>query len=415
MERMNNTRNCLWSLKSLLLLVVLAFQCVPAFTQNFEDYKNAETLSEKIAISEKLSAEYLEGNLDSLRILGYDLLSYSNANFSKEGIHYAKKQLGGYLIRTANELKGLELLRTAKNYFLEVQDYTNVTEICVEIGIGYHYSKKPDEAIKWYKQSLKYGALSPDPDFKNVGLINLAQAYLEKSNFELANENALNYRDWVLSLGKYQSVANAYAVLGKIALAQKEYDKAVSYFEINENFALKSGSKALRAHALTNIGISKFYLGDTQECLSYFENALQLRLEVKNVSFICDAYLNLGGMYFELGDLEKAEENYQEGLKIAVEFDKFSSQLEMLVAIIEVKNAQNEPVADLEKEYDRVKALYSKKLVEKNAVDVKLEKELNESLRKESEEKPRSKTPFYIGAVIIFFVFLLLAFRKKLV
>ena len=397
------------------MLVALAFHCFAGFSQNFEDYKNAETLNEKNSISEKLAAEYLEGNLDSLRILGYDLLSYSNANFSKEGIHYAKKQLGAYLIRTANELKGLELLRTAKNYFLEVQDYTNVTELCVEIGIGYHYSKKPDEAIKWYKQSLKYGALSPDPDFKNAGLINLAQAYLEKGNYELANENALLYRDWVLSLGKYQSVANAYAVLGKIALAQEDFDKAVSYFEINENFALKSGSKALRAHALTNIGISKFYLGETHECLDYFEKALQLRLEVKNISFICDAYLNLGGMHFELGDLEKAEENYQEGLKIAVEFDKFSNQLEMLVAIIEVKNAQNKPVVELEKEYDRVKELYSKKLVEKNAVDVKLEKELKESLLEESEAKPKSKTPFYLGAGIIFLVFLLLAFRKKLV
>lgn len=399
----------------LVFAVALSFTMNTCIGQSYEDFKNAETLSEQISISEKLSAEYLELNLDSLRIIGYDLLSSSNTKLNREGIFYGKKYLGSYLIRTANELKGLELLRNAKNYFLEVEDYTNVTDVCIEIGIGYHYSKKHNEAIKWYKQSLRYGELAPDVELKNAAKINLAQAYLELGKFGLANENALQYRDWVLSLGKYQSAANAYAVLGKIALAQKEYEKAVSYFEINEKFASKSGSKSLRAHAYTNIGITKFYLGLTDECLNYFQRALDLRLEVKNTEFICDAYLNLGGMYFELNNLEKAEENYLEGLHIAVENEKYSLEMGMIVALIELNNIKGLPIDELERNYETAKENHMNRLAEKNAVDIKLEKELNDSLERESESKPITKWPFYAGALVIFLVFVLLALRKKLV
>lgn len=393
--------------------MVLGCVAFKSKAQNYEDFKNAETINDKITIAEKLGTDYLELNLDSLRILGYDLLSFSNSNHSEQGINYSKKYLGCYLIRTANELKGLELLRNAKNYFLEVEDYTNVTEVCFEIGNGYHYSKKFNEAIKWHKQSLKYGALAPDPELKNAGLINLSQAYLELGKFDLANKNALKYRDWVLALGKYQSVSNSYAVLGKIALAQKEYDKAVSYFEINEKFASKSGSKSQRAHAYTNIGISKFYQGLTDECLSYFQKALELRLEIKNVQFICDAYLNLGGMYFELGDMKNAEENYLLGLKLAVEHEKYAHQMEMIVALIELKNTQKLSIDTLERDYQVAKDMHVLRLTEKNAVEVKLERELNQSLESESAKKSTSKLPFYGGALVIFFVFVFLAFRKK--
>lgn len=398
-------------------LLFLGFLLTNSFVQSqtFNDFRSAKKIEEKIAITEELAYRYSRGNLDSLRLLSYELLVASNKQKNKSGIFHARKYLGNYFIRTAKWTEGLEVLRLTKNYFLEIEDYASVTEICNEIGNGYQYSGKIKEAIKWYNESLKYGKLSSDDNLRYIAQINLAQAYMLQGDYDEAMRTAFEYRDWVLSIGSSDAVANAYAVLGKMALEQSKFDEAISYFEHSGKFALKSDSKVQQAHAFTNIAISKFYQGKQQESVEYFEKALNMHQSVKNVASICDGYLNVGGVYFELGDYPKAEQFYNDGYRYAELNSKYASQLEFINALIELKTLLKENTDELNQKKRNVEELQQKFIDTPTEVDIALEEELKLSEKIEIKGSSDSKWSFYIGAIIIFTVFVVLALRKRLV
>src|SRR5690606_7533458 len=145
-----------------------------------------------------------------------------------------------------------------------------------------------------------------------------------------------HYRDWVLEMGSMKDVSNAYAVLGKIALAEGKNDEAISYFEQCYDFAQRANARSQQGHAYTNIAIATYLQGEPEASIPLFEKALELRLKVNNTALVCDAYLNLGGIHFELGNYDLAEGYYQRGLQEARKNEKYSSELELLDAVKEV-------------------------------------------------------------------------------
>ena len=399
------------------LLVIMVFISFSSFSQSFEDFQNAKTMDKKITIAEALAYDYVKDNLDSLLLLGHELLIESNKQKDELGIFSARRIIGTYKIRTSEIDAGLELLRSSKNFFLGKENFTAVTEVCNEIGNAYQYSGKIDDAIKWYKESLKYGRIASDDNIKNIALVNLAQAYIIKSDFEKAETAALEYRDWVLAIGAIDAISNSYAVLGNIELQSENFANAISYFQHCEKFARKSGSKTQLAHAYTNLGISAFYLGEKEKCVDYFIQALELNKSIQNVKPICDSYLNLGGVYFEMSDFSKAELYYLEGLEVAKTGKIYASQIEFLEALMELKNEEGKPTKEFSDELKKAVEEQNKHVTSQNKVDRELEEDLLESKRiqRDGFNKSNSKLPFYIGSGILFLAFAILALRKRLV
>ena len=395
----------------------MVFISFSSFSQSFEDFQNAKTMDKKITIAEALAYDYVKDNLDSLLLLGHELLIESNKQKDELGIFSARRIIGTYKIRTSEIDAGLELLRSSKNFFLGKENFTAVTEVCNEIGNAYQYSGKIDDAIKWYKESLKYGRIASDDNIKNIALVNLAQAYIIKSDFEKAETAALEYRDWVLAIGAIDAISNSYAVLGNIELQSENFANAISYFQHCEKFARKSGSKTQLAHAYTNLGISAFYLGEKEKCVDYFIQALELNKAIQNVKPICDSYLNLGGVYFEMSDFSKAELYYLEGLEVAKTGKIYASQIEFLEALMELKNEEGKPTKEFSDELKKAVEEQNKHVTSQNKVDRELEEDLLESKRiqRDGFNKSNSKLPFYIGSGILFLAFAILALRKRLV
>ena len=395
----------------------MVFISFSSFSQSFEDFQNAKTMDKKITIAEALAYDYVKDNLDSLLLLGHELLIESNKQKDELGIFSARRIIGTYKIRTSEIDAGLELLRSSKNFFLGKENFTAVTEVCNEIGNAYQYSGKIDDAIKWYKESLKYGRIASDDNIKNIALVNLAQAYIIKSDFEKAETAALEYRDWVLAIGAIDAISNSYAVLGNIELQSENFANAISYFQHCEKFARKSGSKTQLAHAYTNLGISAFYLGEKEKCVDYFIQALELNKSIQNVKPICDSYLNLGGVYFEMSDFSKAELYYLEGLEVAKTGKIYASQIEFLEALMELKNEEGKPTKEFSDELKKAVEEQNKHVTSQNKVDRELEEDLLESKRiqRDGFNKSNSKLPFYIGSGILFLAFAILALRKRLV
>lgn len=400
---------------SLFLLILLSHLTV--FGQKFQEFLNEQDIDKKCRLADELSSRYVIADLDSLKMTGEKLLAFSNKEHSKKGINLSYCLLGDYFIRVAQEQKGLELLREAKNYYLGNQDYNRITYIYNAIGIGYQHLGNLKEAVKWYNQSLKYGELASDEYVTNLALINLAQAQRIAEDYESAIENAEKYKDWVMKLGSFDYVSNSFAVLGSIALDQEKYSRAIFYFEQCYIFAEKVNDNAGRGNAFTNIGIVKYLQGDKEASEQYFLQALEYRKKFRHIGSLCDAYLNYGGILFEQNKLEQAIENYNEGLKIAHQNKKYSSEIELLEALKEAYTDYDvEKLGEVNKLLEKATVNLKKQDESQSKLDELLTTELRESerIRKSGFVSETSKWPFYIGALVLFIGFFFLTSRKKL-
>lgn len=405
-----NTSNCI------LILFYSTLFC--SFGQNYKDFAATDNIDKKCRIAEKLALDYVVSDLDSLRMLGEELLRYSNKKYSKKGINTSYFLIGNYLIRTAKEQEGMVLLRKSKNYYLSIEDFDKVTEILNEIGNAYQYMGNYKEACKRYEKSLVYGELASDEHVKDMAKINLAQAQNALGKYDLAKENAEEYRDWVLKLGSLQSSSNAFAVLGSIELNRGKNKQAIYYFEQCYKFAVRAGDNAGKGHAYTNIGIVKYLQEQMDESERYFREALEFRKNVRNVSLICDAYLNYGGILFEREKYESAIHNYQKGLNLAREHKKYINEIELLEALKELYTDYDlERLGDINKALEIAEKNKSVQEENQKQIDEVLAGELRESdrIRKSGFVNESDKWPFYAGAVILFIGFLFLAIRKKII
>lgn len=253
---------------------------------------------------------FMRNNLDSLKIDAVEILFLGLENKNNFAINVGKRSLGSYLIRTGETDKGLRYLTSSNSYFEEREDYLLQTEVLNELGNGYLYAGKPVMAEKYFLKSLHCGKNSPDPTSAFLAEANLAQAYINLQNYDKAEAYLQHYKVECLKIGKLESVANAYASLGQIALIRKKHALAKEYFQKSAGFGLKSKSKALVAHAYNNMAIAYFEEHKTDSSLAFFQKALELRLKTKNAKSICESYYNIGGLYVELKHFDKALDYY---------------------------------------------------------------------------------------------------------
>ncbi len=405
----------LLKLPSLLITVFLL--CSAAFGQSYQDFVNETDVDKKCRLADELSQRYMILDLDSMKMTGEHLLAFSNKKQNKKGINLAYYILGDYFTRTAKEQKGLELLREAKNHYLSNQDYNKITRIYNAIGIAYQHIGNYKEASKWYKHSLKYGELASDEYVTNMALINLAQAQQAMEEYDAAIENAEKYKDWVMKLGAFDFVSNAFAVLGSIALDQEKYDRAVYYFEQCYKFAEKMDDNAGKGHAYTNIGIARYLQGDKEASEECFLKALEYRKKVRHISMLCDAYLNYGGILFEQQKQEEAIKYYKEGLRVAQQHKKYSNEIELLEALKEAYTGYDDKqLVEVSKMMEDATTHLSKLNESQEKLDELLTLELRESerIRKSGFVSENNKWPFYVGAVILLAGVFFVALRKKL-
>lgn len=387
-----------------------------SYGQTYSQFLKSSNINEKCGIADKLSMRYENTDIDSLKILGEDLLHFSTHIQNKKGVYASYIFLGRYLSKSAKEKEGIERLRKAKNYFLSIEDYNRTTELYNDIGNAYQYAGKDEEACKWYERSLSYGELATDGYITQIARINLAQAQNNLGKYKEATQNAELYRDWSLKLGIAKSVTNSFAVLGSIELNQKNYKQACYYFEQSYKFAVRTDDYSSMGNAYTNLGIVKFLEEDFDTSEKYFGIAIEFRNKIKNVPQICDAYLNYGGILFERGKHDLAIKNYLLGYETAEKYKKYENGLELLYALQEVYT-----IHDIEKleEINKKISLDSEKLekfkLNFKDIDTELLNDLYKSdrVRQSGYLNKDDKWVFYIGVFLLFIVSFLIAIRKN--
>lgn len=256
---------------------------------------NVQSKSNKALI---LWEYYIANSIDSLRILGTDLYQISSIEKSYYGKAIAQRILGCYDVRTGKIERGIRLLNASKNYFVAQNDFEMICESMNEIGIAYFLEGDLETATSFFKESMKYGLESPIATNRLLAEVNLAKVYFEKGKVPEAKFLLKHYIKASLALKKYESVSNAYSLLGEIALTKNQIKTAQINLDKQYYYANKSKNATYITRSINNQAINAFYQGKNEVALSLFKEVLKRRKREDFPFNTYDAYFNLARFYY---------------------------------------------------------------------------------------------------------------------
>jgi tetratricopeptide (TPR) repeat protein len=196
----------------------------------FQDFKREKDIHSKSQKALVLWERYVSNSIDSLNILGIELLRSAKQKESNLGIAIANRILGCYDVRTGKIERGIQLLTRSKNYFVSKNDNELICEAMNELGIAYFLNGDLETAKSFFQSSQKFGKESPVETNRFLAQINLAKVYAEQGKISEVKFLIKDYIKQASELKKWESVSNGYSLLGDIALEKNQIRTAKIYF-----------------------------------------------------------------------------------------------------------------------------------------------------------------------------------------
>jgi len=368
-------------------------------SQNFHEFMKEKDTIRKHNLAYQLFRHYISTDLDTLQLLGNELLAFSNTHRYSSGIYLAYHILGDYFIEAGQEDTGIYLLNEAKEYYFSREDFYNLTILYNAIGTGYHRKGSYEIAIDNYEKSLICGEMSSGTEVSNIAQNNKGKALMKLKKYGEARKEVESFKDWAFKHREYSLIANACSVLGEIALEEQKYEIAMHHFIECQQFAKQQSNESMRAVAYTNMGIVYFLEGDLKNSSDSFFSALEIRKKIKTINSLCDAYLNCGGICFEQGNIKEAIQLYNEGEQIAREYKKYKQQIELLEALIEAYQHNSMNLEEIEAKLVEANINLSKQKEESEQIDVWFTNEFEKSQLIERADIKKDYTWYIIGVV----------------
>jgi tetratricopeptide (TPR) repeat protein len=375
-------------------------------TDRFDLFLSEKNIHAKTQKALELWSDYMVGSIDSLQILGVELLKSSTKQNSEFAKAISYRILGCYDVRTGKANRGIHLLTISKNYFVSKNDNEMTCESMNELGIAYFLKGDLETAQHFFEASLEFGNDSPVESNRFLAKLNLAKVFYEKEQFAEAKFLIVEYINQANYLKKWESVSNAYSLLGELALNKDQLRTATKYFEKQIYYAKKTNSASYITRAINNQAIVAYFQENQKLALKLFHQVLERRKEEGFPFNIYDAYFNLSRFY------------YPNELKIALEYNDSCFQIARKYKLIKLE------LEVYKWRFEHYKDNQNKILIDSiNFVIQQMEKR-NESVRNEiinpkKEIKSGSffvKNQWYlIFSFLIFILFLryLLIFKNK--
>lgn len=312
------------------------------YTQlTYSDYRDSDDLNRKTEIEIFLWNEYLRNNIDSLRIIGTDLLEQGTEENNEFAIAVARRSLGDYLIRKGGVESGLDQLKEAASYFLIRGDYLLYSETLTSIGHAYYLSGDFPDAKRSFLNAISAGKRSGDPTAWFASEINLGKTLCALGDTIAGIKYILHFKDEALKLHKYEAVADAYGYLASIELSRDKIKLSEEYLIKSIDFAKMTSSLNHLSHSLNNSAIYHFYQGETEVALNEFRLSLLHRRKTGNAKLIAESYQNIGYFFEDLGQVDSAYYYYNESLRTALESDLYPDAADAVEGMIAVNRNPN--------------------------------------------------------------------------
>jgi tetratricopeptide (TPR) repeat protein len=202
--------------------------------------------------------------------------------------------------------RAIEDFLEALKFFTQTKNQKGQAEIYQDLGLAYHYSKKPEVALENYEKSLQL--FETIQDEKGVaGTLSYIGHIFEKK-FEY--QKALDYQQKALKI--YEKLADKAGLakvmddIGSIYEDWKDYEKAFFYFSkaLETNLAINNQVAAIID--LNNLGDIYQKQGKYPQSLEFAFKSLQLARKLNQKYQLRSAYRDISQTYFLLKDYQKA-------------------------------------------------------------------------------------------------------------
>ena len=395
----------------LFLLLTVSFTAKSQSTYN--DYINETAINRKAEICLDLNNLYIRRDIDSLKIVGIELMLEAAETKNRFAEAVAEWMLGTYQIRVGATKNGLENLKYALNFFEKKEDYTLISELYNHIGHGFLLLGEYDEAVISYRESLKQGELSPDETAIFNAELGLGRAYIQLGDTALAMKLISHYRDESIRLSKYEAASDALAYMGMIEYDRGSIELARELYLKSMETSLKSNSLVHLSHAQTNQAIVLFSLGKLDSSLHYFNESLRLRIQLNNIRPIIESYFNLGNYYEGISDTLEAERYYLISRKLSIENHFVADHLDAVDALLLMYDGNYDEI-QLNLWQDEMDSLKSQLKTQRGVDDEILEYALSAYPKKEASVIANNNVKgIYIVPVLIICIVLVFFILKK--
>lgn len=312
--------------------------CWSSWSQNFsfEEFKNEKDSSRRIELAIESWNHYLRNDLDSIRIVGYELVDNDSLVLYAIG----KRNLGSYYSRTNDIKKGVELLYEAREMFSNLHLMILLSETENELGNAFFLQGDYNQASHYYFESMVHGSGTADVTARYNGMIGFGKTVCAVGDTTKGLLFVHEYLESCLRDNKFESASDACGYLGMIAGANGRIELMSAYYGRGIRYASRSNSKTHRANAYTNKAIDYFYHDQVDSAVFYFYEALKLRKEVGATRPVVESLYNLALLNIESGKFGEAKIFAKEAESLSETGGIKSWQLDCLQLLLEV--AQND-------------------------------------------------------------------------
>jgi len=224
--------------------------------------------------------------------------------------------VGRVEIKRKNPQASLVPLTRALSLAIELDNQEAKANILNAIGVAYKRLHKPEDALRYYRESLTIKRARGDTRGLAASLSEVAQveAQLGQKAEALASyQEALKLRR---EIGDSQGVGNTLIDLGAFYQNRGQYDEALKLYKESLQLQVEVGNENYVALCLSNIGNIYLSKGQYEDARTYFERALQLSEKSKIPADIATAVYDLADIATKMGQYDQALAGYMRSIEL---------------------------------------------------------------------------------------------------
>lgn len=325
----------------LILAAILTLFCTPSFSQTEKQLDSILDVCSKMKddTNKVIFQNEISWSFKYTHPKPMEKLLFGNVKLAKKlkynpGIALAYKNLGILMDEAGNISKSIECYQLAIRYYKKAHDEMGVAKSEANIGILYRDLKRNEEAIEKFHASNKVFIKN---DFLQGQLIiyeNLSICYEFENQLDSATIYIKKAMDIMNRLGTVDP--NVYGNYANIFMKQKNYPKAIEYYE-KAIAILGSASKGITW--TDNLGLAYYEQKQYAKALPLIQASIQNANNIYNANVMA-THMHLANVHHAMGNDKAA-------------FDVLKTYIDIKDSIFSLENAHQ--LSELTKKYDTEK------------------------------------------------------------
>ncbi|HKA37558.1 MAG TPA: tetratricopeptide repeat protein [Thermoanaerobaculia bacterium] len=219
-------------------------------------------------------------------------------------------------IKSGNPQASLEPLNKALSLAIQLENDEQKADVLHAIGAAYKLTEKPNDALRYYQESLAIKRRVGQKRGIAVTLGEIAQVNKQLGNPDVALASLTEALQIQREIGDKKGMAQTLIVLGGFYRDRGDYEQALKDYKESLQIQREVGNPNGEALCLNNIGNVYLFKAQYDDAQTYFERALEIREKIKNPRDIADTLHNLAETETNKGQYDNALKHYLRALEI---------------------------------------------------------------------------------------------------